>query len=98
MTIGEKIVMLRERRGWKTNRLADEAGISQSNLVYIERDRRMPKVDTLEHICDALGLSLREFFSIESSPDESDRERIRELLEDKSEEYVKRLALFLEET
>ncbi len=98
MTIGEKIVMLRERRGWKTNRLADEAGISQSNLVFIERDQRTPRVDTLMHICEALEITLYEFFSIGDESQEDNRERILKLLENKSDEYVRKLALFLEET
>ena len=63
MNVAKRLIYLREKRGITTNRLATLAGISQSHLREIELGQRNPTVETLSFFCDALGVSLEEFFS-----------------------------------
>lgn len=62
MNVAQRIIFLREKRGFTTNKLANLAGISQSHLREIELGQRNPTVETLSYFCDALGVSLAEFF------------------------------------
>ncbi len=62
MNISQRLIELREKRGITTNKLANLAGISQSHLREIELGQRNPTVETLSFFCDALGISLEEFF------------------------------------
>lgn len=63
MNVAKRLIYLREKRGITTNKLANLAGISQSHLREIELGQRNPTVETLSFFCDALGVSLEEFFS-----------------------------------
>lgn len=65
MNVAQRIKALREARGITTNKLANLAGISQSHLREIELGQRNPTVETLSYFCDALGISLSEFFQEE---------------------------------
>ena len=62
MNVAERIKNLREKRGITVNKLANLAGISQSHLREIELGLKNPTVETLSFFCDALGVSLEEFF------------------------------------
>ncbi len=62
MNVAQRIIFLREKRGFTTNKLANLAGISQSHLREIELGQRNPTIETLSYFCDALGVSLTEFF------------------------------------
>jgi transcriptional regulator with XRE-family HTH domain len=58
------------------NKLADVSGIRQSTLSNMVNRKSVPKVDMLYKICDALGISLQEFFDFEPYSKESlDREK-----------------------
>ena len=63
MNVGERIKELREKRGLTVNKLANLAGISQSYLRDVELGNKNPTVETLSYFCDALEISLKEFFS-----------------------------------
>lgn len=63
MDIASRIISLRESKNYTTNKLANLAGISQSHLREIEMGKRSPTVETLSYFCEALGVSLSEFFS-----------------------------------
>lgn len=56
----ERIRTLLEERGWSVYRLAQEAGVPQSTLANLFLRNNMP---TLERICQALGITMAEFFS-----------------------------------
>ncbi len=63
INIGKRIAYFRESRGFSINRLALQAGISQSYLREIEMGNyNNPSVDILDALCEALGISLKEFF------------------------------------
>lgn len=63
MNVGLRIKEIRESRGYTVNKLANLSGISQSHLREIELGNKNPTVETLSYFCDALGISLSEFFS-----------------------------------
>ena len=62
MNVGERIKELREKRGFTVNKLANLAGISQSYLRDVELGNKNPTIETLSYFCDALGVSLKDFF------------------------------------
>lgn len=68
MNVAQRLVELRNMRGITTNKLANLAGVSQSHLREIELGTRNPTVETLSYFCDALGITLGEFFSEEKQP------------------------------
>ena len=63
MDLSKRIVELREMQSISTNKLANKAGISQSYLREIELGNKNPTVEILSYICDALNISLTQFFS-----------------------------------
>jgi transcriptional regulator with XRE-family HTH domain len=48
----------RERQGLSMTMLAGRAGLSQPSLSYLEHGLRIPNLDTLLRITDALGIEL----------------------------------------
>ena len=64
MNIGERIRELRETAGFTQNRLAEWAGISQTHLRRVERGEADITVGHLRMICDALQVSLKDFFNV----------------------------------
>lgn len=64
--VGERVVYLREKKGYTCNALANMAGVSQSFLREIERGSKNPTVLTVLSLCEALGISLVEFFDDET--------------------------------
>lgn len=79
MDIAKRIIYLRELKGLSTNKLADRAGISQSFLRDIEHENKRPSVRTLSEICDALGISLKDFFDDGTIEDPIDDALLREI-------------------
>lgn len=68
MNVASRIIYLREKKGITTNKLANLAGISQSHLREIELGLRNPTVETLSYFCEALGVTLEEFFRENDTP------------------------------
>ena len=64
--VGARLIYFREMKGITTNKLANLAGISQSHLREIELGKKNPTVETLSYFCDALGITLADFFSEDS--------------------------------
>ena len=71
MEIGNRIKSLRLKRGYSQNMLADIAGISQTHLRRVELGQADITVGHLELICDALGISLQQFFETEDASSEA---------------------------
>ena len=67
MDVGIRIKELREKKGFTVNKLANLAGISQSFLRDIELGNKNPTIETLSYFCDALGISLKDFFDADSN-------------------------------
>lgn len=62
MDIGKRLTQLRKEKELTTNKLANMAGVSQSHLREIELGKRNPTVEILSYFCDALDISLSNFF------------------------------------
>ena len=69
MDIGGRIRQLREAQGWTTNFLATRCGVSQSFLRSVELGEKGISVEYLTLICDALNISLKEFFDVPTDQD-----------------------------
>ena len=63
MNVIEKINYLRIAKGWSVYTLALEAGITQSTLASMIARNTPPKIETLESICEAFGITLAQFFA-----------------------------------
>lgn len=76
--IGQRIRDLRTQRPdrWTQEDLAERARISVSFLSMIERGERVPHVETLASLAEALGVSLSELFAgtepLNGDPDTAD--------------------------
>lgn len=90
--VGARIKELRSERGLTVNGLANRAGISQSFLRDIELGNKKPTVEYLEYICEALRISLVDFFDV---TDDSDK--IIRLLSKMTQSQKSALIEFLDE-
>lgn len=63
MEVGKRITFFRTAKQYTVNKLATMAGISQSYLRDVELGKKNPTVETLSYLCDALGISLCDFFN-----------------------------------
>lgn len=63
MEIASLITYYRTEKNLSVNKLANMAGISQSYLRDVELGNKVPTITTLSYICDALNISLAEFFT-----------------------------------
>ena len=58
----------RERQNLSMTVLAERAGLSQQSISYIERGMRIPNLDTLFRIADALGVELSAIIAQAATP------------------------------
>ena len=70
MDVGKRLLDLRNRCWLTQNGLADKAGVSQTHLRRVELGQADITVGHLQLLCDAMGISLQEFFNIETRNDE----------------------------
>ena len=70
MDIKKRLISLRERCGLTQNGLAERAGVSQTHLRRVELGQADITVGHLELLCDAMGITLQEFFKDENDKDE----------------------------
>lgn len=63
MNVGKRIRELREEKNYTINKLAKIAKISQSYLRDVELENKNPTVSFISQICDALNISLQDFFN-----------------------------------
>ncbi len=73
MNYQARIKELLEAKNWTINKLAMEAGITQSTLYKIMNEKDLvPNLKTIELICEAFEISLSMFFDSEDTmyPDE----------------------------
>lgn len=62
MDILGKIKVLQGQRGWTDYKLAQRAGIPIATLSSLYTRKSPPKLETLQCICNAFGLTLSQFF------------------------------------
>ena len=70
MDVSKRLIALRECCGLTQNGLAERAGVSQTHLRRVELGQADITVGHLQLLCDAMGISVGEFFKEESPSDE----------------------------
>ena len=70
MDISERLIGLRKRCGLTQNGLAERAGVSQTHLRRVELGQVDITVGHLQLLCDAMSISIQEFFAEKSESDE----------------------------
>lgn len=63
MDILQRILQLREEKGWSEYKLSVESGIPQSTISSWFRKKAQPSVQSLQSICDACGITMAQFFA-----------------------------------
>ena len=71
MDISKRLVVLRERCGLTQNGLAERAGVSQTHLRRVELGQADITIGHLQLLCDAMSISLEDFFKEEKGLDET---------------------------
>lgn len=94
MDIGQQIAQFRREKGWTTNRLANNSGLSQSFLRSVEMGEKGISVENLQLLCDTLGISMKQFFDFPEE-DDSECEAILRQIERLTPEQRKALSAFL---
>ena len=67
--IVEKIKKFRLEKGYSMNKLATLSGMAYTNYHRIETKKTDMTIQTLQKICDALEISMKDFFDEEHIPD-----------------------------
>jgi transcriptional regulator with XRE-family HTH domain len=57
LTQGERVRLLRRRRGWTQRELAERAGVTHTTIVRLERGGSDPNISTIRKVAEALGVS-----------------------------------------
>ena len=70
MNVSKRIIQLRELCGLTQNGLAERAGVSQTHLRRVELGQADITIGHLQLLCDAMGISIQDFFKEESEKDE----------------------------
>lgn len=65
MDIGKRIKQLRVKKDLTLEELASRCELTKGFLSQLERNLTSPSISTLEDICEALGISLSNFFASE---------------------------------
>ncbi len=69
MNVSKRLIELRERCGYTQNGLAERAGVSQTHLRRVELGESDITVGHLQLLCDAMGITLKDFFEEEQKID-----------------------------
>lgn len=62
MNVLDKIIELRNAKGWSEYQLAEESGMAQSTISSWYRKNMTPSIPSLEKICNAFDMTLSQFF------------------------------------
>ena len=103
MEYKEALFYWRKKKNISKYRLSALTGISESHLRNLENGIKQPNYSTIVSIADALGLSLSEFFNIDSSDktylSENDKRLLnvfRRMPKDKGELFIEYIGKALE--
>ena len=70
MNVAKRLLELRNMCGLTQNGLADRAGVSQTHLRRVELGQADITVGHLQLLCDAMSISIQEFFNEETGNDD----------------------------
>lgn len=94
MDVGKRICQLREIRGWTTNRLANNSGLSQSFLWSVELGEKGISVENLQLLCETLGVTMKQFFDLPGEGDTED-DMLLQQIGQMTQEQKRALSAFL---
>lgn len=90
------ILEILAQKGWSRYRLCKEAKMAQSTLSDILNDKNSnPRMDTIQRIADALGVSVNEFFDdeiTESAPVKEEKK-----IDSEKQKQIRTVAAHLED-
>ena len=66
--IGQTLKTLRKSNGIKQGILADRVGVTQAYISAIEADKRLPRLDLLNSICEEIDVPMEFVFALSSIP------------------------------
>ena len=69
MDVAKRITQLRTDKNITVNKLANLAGLSQGFVRQVELGKQNPTIESLNLICEALDISLSDFFRETEAPD-----------------------------
>ncbi len=103
MTVEEihgRLRQLMEQRGISAYRLAELSGVTQSSIYNMFERVTMPRLETLDMMCEGMGVSLSDFFMYRSKPatggyfteDEADLLEVSRALSDEARDRLIYLA------
>ena len=70
MDVSKRLRKLREQCGYTQNGLAERAGVSQTHLRRVELGQADITVSHLQLLCDAMSITMKEFFEEDTDMDE----------------------------
>ena len=70
MDVSKRLRNLREQCGYTQNGLAERAGVSQTHLRRVELGQADITVSHLQLLCDAMGITMNDFFNETTGADE----------------------------
>ncbi len=70
MDVSKRLRDLREQCGYTQNGLAERAGVSQTHLRRVELGQADITVSHLQLLCDAMSITMKEFFEEATDTDE----------------------------
>ena len=70
MDVSKRLRKLREQCGYTQNGLAERAGVSQTHLRRVELGQADITVSHLQLLCDAMSITMKEFFEETTDTDE----------------------------
>jgi transcriptional regulator with XRE-family HTH domain len=97
MNVGLRVKQLRKMRNMTTKELSNLCGVSQSTISKLENGNRIPDIPIIEKICDALNITLLDFFMTEkmSEPLNEGLVELVYIAKNLDENQLKKLCTFL---
>jgi transcriptional regulator with XRE-family HTH domain len=97
MNVGLRVKQLRKMRNMTTKELSTLCGVSQSTISKLENGNRIPDIPIIEKICDALNITLLDFFMTEkiSEPLSEGLIELVYIAKNLDENQLKKLCAFL---
>lgn len=71
MDVGARLRMVRDRFGLSQRELAKRAGVTNGTISLIEQNRVSPSVSSLKKVLEGLPMTLADFFTFDSDPEQA---------------------------
>jgi transcriptional regulator with XRE-family HTH domain len=80
--VGQRLRTLREAHNLSQRQLAELSSVTNGMISMVEQNRTSPSISSLKKIVDGLGISISEFFAVETAMEEAiffKHEELREI-------------------